>query len=368
MQKSKVYFTDMRTHFGESLPKKLERLIKTAGITTLPLEDNFAAIKIHFGEPGNVAFLRSSYAESVVNVLKSCGARVFLTDCNTLYPGRRKNALEHLDTAWKNGFTPYSTGCQVIIADGLKGTDESEVPVPDGGILKTAKIGRAIMDSDIIITLNHFKAHELTGIGGAIKNAGMGCGSRAGKKEMHCDGITKVATEKCIGCGKCAKACAHSAPVISNGKAEIIADRCVGCGRCIGVCPKDAISPVWEQAAGLVDKKMTDYAAAVLAGRPQFHISLAIDISPYCDCHAENDTPIVPNIGMFASFDPVAIDRACADMVNKAPVLENSARAERKQGNLDHFTSLFPESNWHIQLDHAEKLGIGTQNYELVTI
>ena len=358
----------MRTRFGESLPQKLERLIRTAGITTLPLEDSFSAIKIHFGEPGNLAFLRSSYAASVVNVLKSCGARAFLTDCGTLYPGHRKNALEHLDTAWKNGFTPYSTGCQVIIADGLKGTDESEVPVPAGGMLKTAKIGRAIMDADIIITLNHFKAHELTGIGGAIKNAGMGCGSRAGKKEMHCDGITKVSQSQCIGCGKCVKACAHSAPVIANSKAEILADRCVGCGRCIGVCPKDAISPVWEQAAGLVDKKMAEYAAAVLAGRPQFHISLAIDISPYCDCHAENDTPIVPNVGMFASFDPVAIDRACADMVNMAPVLENSALAECKKDGIDHFTSLFPESNWHIQLEHAEKLGLGSQIYELITI
>ena len=368
MPASKVYFTNMRAHFGESLPQKLERLIRTAGITTLPLEDSFTAVKIHFGEPGNVAFLRNAYAESVVRVLNSCKARTFLTDCNTLYPGRRKNALEHLDTAYRNGFSPYAVGCQVIIGDGLKGTDDIEVPISGGELLKSAKIGRAIMDADVIITLNHFKAHELTGIGGAIKNAGMGCGSRAGKKEMHCDGITGVNQSKCIGCGKCSKACAHDAPVITNGKAEILADRCVGCGRCIGVCTKDAISPVGNQADGLLDKKMAEYAAAVLAGRPQFHISLAIDISPYCDCHAENDTPIVPNIGMFASFDPVALDRACADMVNQAPALENSALAERLQDGLDHFTSLFPTTDWHIQLEHSEKLGLGTQEYELITI
>lgn len=368
MSASKVYFTDMRACHDESLPQKLERLVRAAGITSLPLGDAFTAIKIHFGEPGNVAFLRSAYAESLVRVLNSCGARPFLTDCSTLYPGRRKNALEHLDTAYRNGFTPYAVGCQVIIGDGLKGTDEVEVPVPAGGILKTAKIGRAVMDADVIISLNHFKAHELTGIGGAIKNIGMGCGSRAGKKDMHCDGITQVNQEKCIGCGKCAKACAHSAPVITDGKAEILADRCVGCGRCIGVCPKDAISPIWEQAAGLVDKKIAEYAAAVLDKRPHFHISLAVDISPYCDCHAANDTPIVPNVGMFASFDPVAIDRACADMVNKAPVMENSALAERRRDGLDHFTSLFPESDWHIQLDHAEKLGMGSQDYQLVVI
>ena len=368
MSRSKVYFTDMRTKFGESLPMKLARLIRSAGIETLELEDNFAAVKIHFGEPGNLAFLRHNYACSVVDVLSEKGANVFLTDCNTLYPGRRKNALEHLDAAFCNGFTPYATGCQIIIADGLKGTDEIEVPVPNGEILKSAKIGRAVMDADIVITLNHFKAHELTGIGGAIKNAGMGCGSRAGKKEMHCDGITKVNAALCVGCGKCLKACAHLAPKISNGKAEILADRCVGCGRCIGICPKDAISPVWSQAAGILDKKMAEYAAAVLAGRPQFHISLAVDISPYCDCHAENDVPIVSDIGMFASFDPVAIDRACADMVNQAKIMPGSALDERRNGKCDHFTNLFPETNWKIQLDHAQALGLGSQEYELITI
>ncbi|MBR2633826.1 MAG: DUF362 domain-containing protein [Lentisphaeria bacterium] len=368
MSRSKVYFADMRTKFGESLPQKLARLIRSAGIETLPLQDSFTAVKIHFGEPGNLAFLRHAYARSVVDVISAKGARPFLTDCNTLYPGRRKNALEHLDTAYCNGFTPYATGCQVIIADGLKGTDEVDAPVPNGILLKTAKIGRAVMDADIVITLNHFKAHELTGIGGAIKNAGMGCGSRAGKKDMHCDGITQVNKDRCIGCGKCLKACAHSAPQITDGKAVIHADRCVGCGRCIGVCPKDAISPVWSQAAGLVDKKMTEYAAAVLAGRPQFHISLAVDISPYCDCHAENDVPIVPNIGMFASFDPVAIDRACADMVNQAQVMPGSALSERLKEVCDHFTSLFPETDWRIQLDHAEAIGLGSQEYELITI
>lgn len=160
MEKAKVFYSTLRTDFGTSLPEKLKKLITKAGITDMPLQDSFTAVKIHFGEPGNLAFLRPAYAAAVVDVLKQNGARVFLTDCNTLYPGGRKNALDHLESAYKNGFTPYSVGCQVLIADGLKGTDESELPVPNGILLKTALIGRAIADADIIITLNHFKAHE----------------------------------------------------------------------------------------------------------------------------------------------------------------------------------------------------------------
>lgn len=183
MSKSKVYYSCLRTGFGVSLPQKLQKLIRAAGIGELPLQDNYAAVKIHFGEPGNLAFLRPAYAAAVVEVLKEYGAKPFLTDCNTLYVGGRKNALDHLESAYKNGFTPYSVGCQILIADGLKGTDEVDLPVPNGEYCKTALIGRAVSDADVIITLNHFKAHELTGIGGAIKNAGMGCAAPVpGKK------------------------------------------------------------------------------------------------------------------------------------------------------------------------------------------
>jgi len=370
MPASKVYFTSFRTQPGSgiSTPMKMQKLIKAAGIATMPLKDNFVAVKIHFGEPGNMAFLRPAYAAALIEVLKENGARPFLTDCNTLYPGGRKNALEHLETAYKNGFTPYAMGCQVLIADGLKGTDEAEVPVPNGILLKKALIGRAVMDADVVISLNHFKCHELTGIGGAIKNLGMGCGSRAGKKAMHCDGITQVDQALCIGCGKCIRECAQNAPSVTNGKAFIDPKKCVGCGRCIGTCPKDAISPIWNQAAGMVDKKMAEYAAAVIAGRPNFHISLIVDVSPYCDCHAENDVPVVPNIGMFASFDPVALDQACADAVLNSPILKDSALAERKKDGCDYYSSLFPDSDWTAQLVHAEKLGIGTREYEIVKI
>lgn len=368
MAKSKVYFTNMRTSFNENLPQKLERLIKTAGIGNIDFDKKYAAIKIHFGEPGNLAFLRPNYAAVVAKVVKELGGKPFLTDCNTLYVGGRKNALDHIDAAYQNGFSPFSTGCHVIIADGLKGTDEALVPVEGGVYVREAKIGQAIMDADIVISLNHFKGHEATGFGGALKNLGMGCGSRAGKMEMHSAGKPYVEQEPCIGCGRCIKICAHDAPSITDRKASIDHDKCVGCGRCIGVCPMDAVQPAGDESNDILNKKIAEYTWAVVHGRPSFHISLVVDVSPYCDCHAENDVPIVPNVGMFASFDPVALDQACADAVNKQPVMAGSILSEREHIHHDHFTDTTPVTNWHVAIEHAEKMGLGSAEYELIEI
>ena len=243
MEKSKVYFTNLRTKMNEGLPKKLQKLIRAAGIENIDFENKYTAIKIHFGEPGNIAYLRPNYAKAVADVVKSLGGKVFLTDCNTLYVGGRKNALDHIDSAYENGYSPFSTGCHVIIADGLKGTDEAYVPVEGGEYVKEAKIGQAVMDADIIISLNHFKGHEATGFGGALKNLGMGCGSRAGKMEMHSAGKPPVNEKKCIGCGSCVRICAHDGVRVTDKKAFINHNRCVGCGRCIGACPVDAVHP-----------------------------------------------------------------------------------------------------------------------------
>lgn len=368
MNKAKVYYTDLRASYEENLLQKLARLVKEAGIETLDCKNKYAAIKIHFGEPGNLAFLRPNYAKVIADIIRAGGGRPFLTDCNTLYVGRRKNALDHLDAAYENGYSPFSTGCHVIIADGLKGTDEALVPI-DGEYVKEAKIGRAMMDADIVISLNHFKCHEATGIGGALKNIGMGCGSRAGKMEMHSNGKPNVEEALCISCGMCARNCAHSAISFPGPgkKARINHDKCVGCGRCIGVCPEDAIYGAGDEVNDILTCKIAEYSLAVLKDRPQFHISLVQDVSPYCDCHAENDMPIVPDVGMFASFDPVALDRACADIVNAQPVMPNSLLEQRKQLG-DHFTSLHPTTDWRTMTNHAEKIGLGTQDYELIKI
>ncbi len=368
MQKSKVYYTSMKTSFSENLPQKLERLIKKAGIGEIDFERKYAAIKIHFGEPGNLAFLRPNYAAVVVKVVKELGGKPFLTDCNTLYVGGRKNALDHMDAAYQNGFSPFSTGCHVIIADGLKGTDEELVPVEGGEYIKEAKIGRAVMDADVFISLNHFKGHEATGFGGALKNIGMGCGSRAGKMEMHSAGKPSVNHDPCIGCGRCIKICAHDAPSITNGKATIDHDKCVGCGRCIGVGPTDAIVAAGDESNDILNRKIAEYSKAVLSDRPHFHISLVIDISPNCDCHSENDIPIVPDVGMFASFDPVALDLACADAVNKQPVIAGSQLDRMPHVHHDHFIDSAPATNWKSSIEHAVKIGIGNAEYEMIEI
>ncbi len=381
MENSKVYYTDMRTTAGDSLLVKLEKLIKKAGIGEIDFTDKLTAIKIHFGEPGNLAYLRPNYSKVVADVIKSCGGKPFLTDCNTLYVGRRKDALEHIEAAYENGYTPFSTGCHVIIADGLKGTDEALVPI-DGTLVKEAKSGRAIMDADIFISLNHFKGHEMTGFGGALKNIGMGSGSRAGKMEQHSNGKPSVETAMCKKCKQCAKICAHNAIEFdASGIANINHEKCVGCGRCIGACIFDAINPDWNISENDLSIKMAEYTYAVVKDRPNFHINLVIDVSPFCDCHANNDAAVIPNVGFFASFDPVALDKACADACNKEASFRDT-RLSDKQGlcpqhsgdcdcaehKADHFTTMHSNTNWKICLEHAEKLGIGTQNYELIKL
>ncbi len=368
MNASKVYFTDMRCKVGISLLDKLDRLILAAGMGAIDFEHKFTAIKMHFGEPGNLSFLRPNFARLVADRVKALGGIPFLTDCNTLYVGRRKNALEHLSAAQENGFSPISTGCQILIGDGLKGTDDVEVPVRGGKILKSAFIGRAIMDADVFISLTHFKGHEITGFGGTIKNIGMGCGSRAGKKAMHCNGKPVVDPEKCRACRACTRYCAQSAITVTDRKARIDHEKCVGCGRCIGVCNFSAIASDIDAQSNDVNRRMVEYAKAVVDGRPHFHISVINQVSPNCDCHGENDAPVVPDLGMFASFDPVALDHACIDAVNAAPIIASSILGQCDRSECDHFTSIHPSTNWRSQLEHAESVGLGSASYELITV
>jgi uncharacterized Fe-S center protein len=367
---SKVYWADLRTNYHENLQQKLTRLMKRAGMDTIDFDKKYVAIKMHFGEPGNLSFLRPNWAKTVADLVKEGGGKPFLTDCNTLYVGGRKNALDHLDSAMLNGFSPATTGCQVIIADGLKGNDEAYVPVAGGELVKEAKIGRAIMDADVFISLTHFKGHEEAGFGGTLKNIGMGCGSRAGKMEQHNAGKPHVVQDRCVGCGMCSRICAHSAAVVTNHKASIDHTKCVGCGRCIAVCAQDAVEPAFDGSFDDLNRKIAEYSKAVLDGRPNFHISLVIDVSPNCDCHSENDAAIVPNVGMFASFDPVALDKACADAVNAMPALPNTAATDKDCDitDHDHFHCVHPDTQWMSCLTHAEKLGLGTVDYELIKI
>ena len=362
--RSIVYFTDFRCSDAENLLQKFTRLLAVAGLGKLELKDKFVGIKMHFGEPGCLAYLRPNWAGALAKFVKGCGGRPFLTDSNTLYVGRRKDAVEHLEAAAENGFTPFSTGCPVIIADGLKGLSDVAVPVPDGKYVKEAYIARAIYDADVIVSLNHFKCHEMTGIGGALKNLGMGCASRAGKKVLHSSIRPTVNEDACVGCGKCVRECAHGACTLKDGKAFIDENKCAGCGRCIGACNRDAIQSDFGVPCTEMHGRIAEYAAAVVRGKPAFHVSFICDVSPHCDCHGMNDAPLVPDVGIAASDDPVALDHACADLVNAAPVSPGSA-LDGVDVNGDVFTSMHPATRWRDAIAEGERMNLGRSDYEL---
>lgn len=366
---SKVYFTDLHCRPGDSQLKKLERLMVKAGIGDIDFENKYVAVKVHFGEWGNMAFLRQQYAKVVCDFVKRKGGKPFLTDCNTLYAGYRHNAVDHLDAAYMNGYSPLSTGVHTIIADGLRGTDERLIPVEGGEYVREAKIGAAIAEADVLITLTHFKGHCNAGFGGVLKNIGMGCASKHGKMEMHSSGTPFIDGECCIGCGMCERNCLYGGVHVEDGKACISEDKCVGCGHCFAYCPVGAINCKWDEAKPVMNRKIAEYTKAALQGKPAFHISFVMDVSPDCDCDGGNDIPVVPDVGIFAGTDPVAIDRACVDAVNAQCILPHS-RADHGYDEKDHdvFALVHPDTDWASALEHGEKIGIGTCDYERVEV
>lgn len=378
---SKVYFTDFRTTTSVSLLKKLKNLLIAAGIKELECKDKFTAIKIHFGEPGNMAYIRPNYVNVVVGILKEMGAKVFLTDSNTLYSGGRANAVDHIDAAMKNGFNPIAVDAPVIIADGLKGTEYREMPVVGGEICDYAKIGFAIADADVIVSLTHFKGHEMTGFGGTLKNLGMGAASVGGKLFLHSEAQPMIQADNCRGCSLCEKSCAHGAiKVNSNHKAVIDYSICVGCGQCVAVCQFNAAQVVHNSTSKMINYKIAEYTKAIVFDKPNFHVSFIMNVSPECDCWGSNDAAIIPDIGMAASYDPVALDMACADLVMQAPAIEgtmltdnlnvahNHSECNSRHGDCDKFYYLHPNTDWRSCLNHAEKIKLGTTDYELIKL
>lgn len=369
MEKSKVYFTNMRTKPGLNMLDKLEKLIYTAGMNKIDFKDKFVAIKIHFGEPGNLSYIKPNYVKRLVSVIKKLGGIPFLTDSNTLYTGKRSNAVDHINTAFENGFYPLAVDCPVIIADGLKGTEYREIEL-NLDRCKTAKIGTAIAEADIVISLNHFKGHDMTGFGGALKNLGMGSGSRGGKLEMHSASKPKINKENCVSCKMCAKSCAQNAVIFDeNKKADIEYDKCVGCGQCVAVCRFNAASVVWNEAADTANEKIAEYAYAVIKDKPSFHVNFIMNVSPNCDCWEHNDAAIIPDLGICASFNPVALDFASVNMVNEASVNCLSVLGDEsfKQGE-DKFTHIYQDTKWEAGISHGEKIGLGSREYDLIKL
>ena len=363
--KSKVYFTDMRVKYGTlNMLDKLKNLLIESKMLDIDFKDKFVALKIHFGELGNLAYVKPNYVKVIVDLIKEKGGIPFLTDASTLYSGTRSNAISHLKTAMLNGFNESTTGCPIIIADGLRGNDYKEMKV-DLKHCKTVKIGTAIAEADIIIAISHFKGHEQTGFGGALKNLGMGCGSKLGKLEMHSGIKPNIDKNLCIACGICSKNCNQNAITIKD-KAIINYDKCVGCGECIVACPKKAISQEKSNSV-ILNEKIVEYVYGVLKDKKHFHINFIMNVSPYCDCWGANDLAIVPDLGIMASSDPVALDRASADLVNNAPIIKGSILDEKEHNHEhDKFKCIHGNVDWEAGINYAEELKIGTKEYEII--
>ena len=366
---SKVLYTDMRTTPKRSLLDKVGDLLRRTKLGTKVKKGDLVAIKLHFGELGNTAYIRPIFLRVIVDHVKALGAHPFLTDTNTLYTGSRSDSVTHLTTAIRNGFDFSVVNCPLIIADGLRGRRGTKVKI-DGEILKDVSIAAEIRDADAIIAVTHFKGHELSGFGGTIKNLGMGCATREGKLEQHSTVAPSVNGELCVGCRLCIGYCPVYAITVTTKKASIDTKKCIGCGECIVVCPQRAIEIQWNESPDVFQKKMAEYAFGALKKKEKkaLFINFVVQVSPACDCYPNSDAPIVRDIGILASDNPVAIDAASSDLVNMADGLPNTALKKHVHLNEDKWRALYPSLDWNIQLDHAESLGMGTRQYTLVKI
>ncbi|RJR40594.1 MAG: DUF362 domain-containing protein [Desulfobacteraceae bacterium] len=369
MERAKVYFADLRASERENLLAKIVRLLDSAGLQSIVLPRSLVAVKLHFGEKGNTAFIRPNFIRAIVDRVRSLGGHPFLTDSNTLYVGARADSVAHLTTAIENGFAYAVVNAPLIIADGLRGGSYKPVTI-DGEVIKVAYVAGEIAETDVLLSVAHFKGHGLSGFGGTLKNLGMGCASRRGKLVQHSDVSPKIQRKKCIACGNCVEHCSQGAITVHDKKAVIDQKKCIGCGECILICSNKAIDVNWNADAVLFQKKITEYACAALKnkqGRVLF-LSFLTDISPACDCYGHNDAPIVPDIGILASTDPVAIDQASVDLVNRQAGLENSSLTENRASGEDKFGAVYPRVDWRVQIEHAAKLGMGTREYDLIRI
>ncbi len=370
---SKVYFTDMRTSSNkDSVPKKLRRLYNQAGFSSLFNTDELVAVKLHLGERGNLAFIHPALVRQVVEKIKENGGKPFLTDTNTLYTGSRANSVDHLETAVENGFSYATVNAPIIIADGLHGKNFVEVQIQQKHF-DSVKIGSDIFNSPSMLVLSHFKGHIATGFGGALKNLGMGCSNRGGKQMMHSLLKPKLEQENCVSCGVCKKWC-PAADAISfdeNKKAVIDYDACVGCGECTASCLYGAIKIQWKSETSQLQERMVEFALGAVSSKSKGKIgfiNFVMNVAPDCDCHSWNDAPIVPDVGIIASMDPVALDQASLDLVNRQTGLVGTKLNSNFSAGQDKFSGIRRDIDHTVQLSYAEEIGLGTRMYELIEI
>ena len=367
--KSQVFFASLKATLQRNLFDKIDTLLDKTGLAQRIKAGSLVAIKLHFGEKGNTAFIRPVFIRKIVDRVKQCKAKPFLTDANTLYRGERTEAVSHLTVAIEHGFNYAVVNAPLIIADGLRGNTCEKVRI-NREILKEVYIGAEIAHADALISCAHFKGHELTGFGGALKNLGMGCAARQGKLTQHSSLSPKVDTKLCTTCQECIEQCPAEAISLSHQRARIEQKKCIGCAECIMVCPQGAIQIRWNEPGDVFQKKMVEYAYGALKGKEKnaIFLNFLTQISPACDCYGMADAPIVPDIGILASIDPVAIDQASCDLVNNEKGLEGTALKVNREKGKDKFSGVYPKVDWTIQLQYAEEIGLGLREYELIEV
>ena len=370
---SRVFFAGFRARSAkENKLSKIEKLFDAAGFGDLIDSGALTAIKVHFGEKGNDSFINPLFVRAVVDRLKKAGARPFVTDSNTLYNGSRHNAVDHLQTALEHGFGYATINAPLIIADGLRGGSFRPVEI-EGKHFSSVKIADAIAEAHSMIVMSHFKGHEMSGFGGAIKNLAMGCAPSQGKCDQHASRFSANA-EKCIACGMCMAHCPQNAIrwETTEEKKHAAVDRelCIGCGECLTVCAPKAMEIDWRAELGPFCERMAEYALGAVKDKKNRvgYLNFLINITPDCDCVGWSDAPIVPDIGILASLDPVALDMASCDLVNGQHGFVHSQLSSNLEPGKDKFKGAWSYTSGEIQLIHAEAIGLGSTQYELVEL
>lgn len=362
-----VFFAGLRARDPcQSSIAKLHALFEAAGFGDCIEKDAPTAIKIHFGERGNDAYINPVFARQVVDKIREHGGKPFLTDSNTLYLGSRSNSLDHIITALEHGFSYATVAAPILIADGITGKNFREVKIAKRHFNRVLVSGD-IADVTSMFVLSHFKGHEPAGFGGAIKNLAMGCAPPAGKQEQH-SAKPIVSEERCIGCAKCLATCPSSAICLVDGKSVIDKESCIGCFECMSICPEHAIDVDWETEIPQFIERLVEYAFGTSIGKKVGYFNFLTNITPDCDCLPWSDAPIVPDIGFLASRDPVAIDAASFDLVNKQSGIRGSALAANLNEGEDKFQGLRKRTDAFRQIRYAEEIGLGSGSYRLVEL
>lgn len=336
----------------------IRKIYEFAGAASCFADKDFVAIKMHVGEKKNTTHIKPELIRELVDKVKAKGALPFLTETSTLYKGERENAVKHLLHAHRHGFGIDNVGAPFIMADGLSGNTEYEVTV-NGELHQTVKVARETMGADAMLVVSHPTGHPAAGLGACLKNLGMGLSSRMGKMRQHSAMLPEVLNNNCRFCQKCLQWCPQEAIAQKDGKAYIMTEKCIGCGECLAVCRFDAVKYDWGAESGYMQRSMAEHAYGVVKSKLEqgkaFFFNVMVDMTKDCDCFNTNQKKFIADIGILASADPVAIDKATLDLTAKANGQTLAQMAYKHHDAM-------------IQIEHAAKVGMGSLDYELITV